>query len=43
MNARVEAARAGAAGAGFSIIRELTRLSDNISSAASRMLDQSST
>nr|PZN69677.1 MAG: chemotaxis protein [Pseudomonadota bacterium] len=42
MNARIEAARAGAAGAGFGVVgQELTRLSDNMREAATSLIRES--
>ncbi len=42
MNARIEAARAGAAGAGFGVVgQELTRLSGNMRDAASSLIRES--
>src|SRR5690606_22034645 len=42
MNARSEAARAGAAGAGFGVVgQELTRLSDNMREAATSLIRES--
>src|SRR5690606_22559611 len=42
MNARIEAARAGAAGAGFGVVgQELTRMSDNMREAATSLIRES--
>lgn len=42
MNARIEAARAGAAGAGFGVVgHELTRMSDNMREAAAALIRES--
>jgi hypothetical protein len=42
MNARIEAARAGAAGAGFGVVgQELTRMSDNMREAATGLIRES--
>src|SRR5688572_11301982 len=42
MNARIEAARAGSAGAGFGVVgQELTRMSDNMREAAASLIRES--
>src|SRR5690606_37505678 len=42
MNARIEAARAGAAGAGFGVVgQELTRMSENMREAAASLIRES--